>query len=185
MIKIILFYVWKFTFVTIFSVFYILQFLVYSFLTRNKPVEKIDLSSEPSCLKDPSLGSHGSLRLKKRDIEVHYVAKGDRSKPLMLFVHGFPEFWYIWKYQLKEFGNDYYAVAMDMTGYGGTSKPTDVKRYDREELAMDIKEFILELGFESAILVSHDWGGVLSYIVAACKWTSEFKFYLSRNGIYD
>lgn len=41
-------------------------------------------------------------------IKIHYVEKGDRSKPLMLFVHGFPEFWYSWRYQVKEFSKDYW-----------------------------------------------------------------------------
>ena len=71
---------------------YSLMFLVRWFKVRNEPLEAVDLSAEPSCLRDPKLGQHGSIQLKQRNIEIHYVAKGDRSKPLMLFVHGFPEF---------------------------------------------------------------------------------------------
>lgn len=41
-------------------------------------------------------------------VKIHYVEKGDRSKPLMLFIHGFPEFWYSWRHQLKEFSKDYW-----------------------------------------------------------------------------
>ena len=139
------------------------------FKSRGKPSRKIDLSNEPSCLQNPSLGQHGTLRLTKRNIEMHYVANGDRSKPLMLFVHAFPEFWYSWRNQLIEFGRDYYAVAIDMTGYGGSSKPSAVDRYNSVEIAEDIKEFILELGYKKCVLVGHDWGGAVSFVVSTSK----------------
>ena len=77
----------------VFTVLYSIPMLIGWFMSRNKPSRKIDLTTEPSCLADSSLGQHGTVRLTKRDVEIHYVAKGDRSKPLMLFVHGFPEFW--------------------------------------------------------------------------------------------
>ena len=41
-------------------------------------------------------------------LKMHYVEKGDRSKPLMLFVHGFPEFWFSWRFQLEHFAKDYW-----------------------------------------------------------------------------
>ncbi|CAG2160480.1 unnamed protein product [Oppiella nova] len=55
----------------------------------------------PDCLKDPALGTHHFIQLK--DIKMHYVSKGDENKQLMLFIHGFPEFWYSWRHQMKEF----------------------------------------------------------------------------------
>ena len=83
----------KYLLVVIFTCMYTITMLIGWFKMRNKPSRKIDLTTEPSCLVDSSLGQHGTVRLAKRDVEIHYVAKGDRSKPLMLFVHGFPEFW--------------------------------------------------------------------------------------------
>ena len=83
----------KYMLIVIFTLMYVVMALISWFKLRNKPSRKIDMSSEPSCLSDPSLGQHGTVRLAKRDVEIHFVAKGDRSKPLMLFVHGFPEFW--------------------------------------------------------------------------------------------
>ena len=83
----------RYMLVAVFTVLYTIPMLIQWFMSRNKPSRKIDLTTEPSCLADSSLGQHGTVRLTKRNIEIHYVAKGDRSKPLMLFVHGFPEFW--------------------------------------------------------------------------------------------
>jgi len=131
---------------------------------KNKPNGY--LQKEPECLNDSQFGEHGYLELKKRDLTIHYVANGDRSKPLMLFLHGFPQFWYTWKKQLVEFGTDYYAVAIDLPGYGYSSIPKEKSRYDSAEISLDIREFILELGYESCILVGHDWGAVIAFHTA-------------------
>ena len=56
-------------------------------------------------------------------VRLHYARTG--TGPLIVFVHGFPEFWYEWKHQLAEFGRDHLAVAPDMRGYNLSSKPTD------------------------------------------------------------
>ena len=63
---------------------------------------------QPSCLNSTQLGQHGYIRTSTQ-IQIHYVEKGDRSKPLMLFLHGFPEFWYICTYLLVfiDFRNTY------------------------------------------------------------------------------
>lgn len=119
----------------------------------------------PACLNDPSLGSHGFIHLE--EVRLHYVASGDESKPLMLFLHGFPEFWYSWRYQIKEFKKDYRVVAIDMRGYGDSDKPSGVSSYRVDKLLGDIKQLIPALGYRSCVLVSHDWGGVLGFLFAA------------------
>ncbi|CAG0918884.1 unnamed protein product [Notodromas monacha] len=62
----------------------------------------------PACLLDESLGRHSYVKLS--EVTLHYVENGDRNKPLMLCLHGFPEFWYSWRYQLKEFASDYWYM---------------------------------------------------------------------------
>ena len=59
---------------------------------------------------------------------------------------------------------------MDMTGYGGSSKPAPTERYATIEIAEDVKEFILELGYTKCILVGHDWGATVSFTVASSKF---------------
>ena len=66
-------------------------------------------------------------------VRLHYVTAGKGK--LIMFVHGFPEFWYEWKNQLAEFGRDYQAVAPDMRGYNLSSKPADVDQYRVEREA--------------------------------------------------
>lgn len=95
------------------------------------------------------------------DIRLHYVTAG-RGK-LIMFLHGFPEFWHAWKNQLAEFGRDYQAVAPDMRGYNFSSKPTDVEQYRMKYLVEDIRALAEHLGHKKFILVAHDWGGGVAW----------------------
>ncbi|CAG5133394.1 unnamed protein product [Candidula unifasciata] len=118
----------------------------------------------PAILDDPSFGTHGFLTLK--DVRIHYVASGPEDKPLMLFVHGFPEFWYSWRHQIREFQKDYRVVAIDMRGYGESSKPSGIENYTVTKLVSDLQQIIPALGYKSCVLVAHDWGGAVAWAFA-------------------
>jgi epoxide hydrolase 4 len=94
-------------------------------------------------------------------VRLHYVTSG--TGKLILFVHGFPEFWYEWKNQLLEFGRDHQAVALDMRGYNLSSKPLDLEQYRMKYLAEDLRALAKHLGHEKFILVGHDWGGAVCW----------------------
>lgn len=98
-------------------------------------------------------------------IRLHYVDAG--TGPLMLFVHGFPEFWYAWKHQLDEFSRDHHAVALDMRGHNLSDKPTDAKAYRPKHLVADLRNLIDHLGGRPCIVVAHDWGGAAAWNLAA------------------
>ena len=97
-------------------------------------------------------------------IKLHYVTQG--SGPLMLFLHGFPEYWYSWRHQLSEFAQDYKVVAIDMRGYNDSEKPAKLSDYVVSELVQDVKGVIEGLGYEQCILVGHDWGGAIAWMFA-------------------
>ncbi|XP_046366749.2 epoxide hydrolase 4-like [Haliotis rufescens] len=119
----------------------------------------------PSVLNDPDLGTHGYVHLE--EVKIHYVAQGDETKPLMLFVHGFPEFWYSWRYQLREFKKDYRVVAIDLRGYGDSDKPSGISNYNISKMVADLKQLIPALGYKSCVLVAHDWGGAIAWTFTA------------------
>lgn len=100
-------------------------------------------------------------------VRLHYAKSG--SGQLMLFLHGFPEFWYAWKDQLEEFSRDHLAVAPDMRGYNLSSKPEAVEQYRVPALVEDIRALATSLGASANrkfILVGHDWGGVVAWAAA-------------------
>lgn len=98
-------------------------------------------------------------------IRLHYVAEG--QGPLMLFLHGFPEFWYAWKEQLPEFGRDHLAVAPDLRGFNLSDKPAEVEQYDISRVAEDVRALANMLnGGQRFTLVGHDWGGIVAWAFA-------------------
>ena len=94
-------------------------------------------------------------------VGLHYAAVG--SGPLVLFLHGFPEFWYAWRAQLAEFGRDRLAVALDQRGHNLSEKPQSVEAYKARHLIADIRGFALALGHPKFTLVGHDWGGAIAW----------------------
>ena len=99
------------------------------------------------------------------DVRLHYVEAGEG--PLVLLLHGFPQFWYEWRHQipaLVEAG--FRVVAPDMRGYNLSDKPPGVRAYRLELLARDVERLIWALGEERAVVVGHDWGGIVAWAVA-------------------
>jgi len=99
------------------------------------------------------------------DMRLHYVEAGDG--PLVVLLHGFPEFWYGWRDQIAPLAAaGYHVVAPDLRGYNLSSRPNGTKHYAAARIAEDITALIHELGDESAILVGHDWGGTVAWTTA-------------------
>jgi pimeloyl-ACP methyl ester carboxylesterase len=98
-------------------------------------------------------------------VRLHYVEQG--HGPLILFLHGFPEFWYAWKDLLADFGRDHHAVALDMRGYNLSSKPDSVDAYRVPVIVEDVRALAAKLGATKFVLVGHDWGGVIAWAFAA------------------
>ena len=99
------------------------------------------------------------------DVRLHYVEAGEG--PLVLLLHGFPQFWYQWRHQipaLVEAG--FRVVAPDMRGYNFSDKPPGVRAYRVELLARDVERLILACGERTAVVVGHDWGAIVAWIAA-------------------
>jgi pimeloyl-ACP methyl ester carboxylesterase len=99
------------------------------------------------------------------DVWLHYVEAGEG--PLVLLLHGFPQFWYQWRHQipaLVEAG--FRVVAPDMRGYNLSDKPPGVLAYRVELLARDVERLIRTCGEGTATVVGHDWGAIAAWIAA-------------------
>ncbi|CAI2349758.1 unnamed protein product [Caenorhabditis sp. 36 PRJEB53466] len=145
--------------------FYYLKFsalLLLGFALRGKRLFWKVHREKPECLE-----GWNSRYIKLKKVRLHYVQTGSDDKPLMLFIHGYPEFWYSWRFQLKEFADRYRCVAIDQRGYNLSDKPKLVENYSIDELTGDVRDVIEELGYEKAIVVAHDWGGLVAWEFAA------------------
>src|SRR3954465_10521613 len=99
------------------------------------------------------------------DQRLQYVEAGDG--PLVVLLHGFPEFWFGWRRQIAPLvAAGSRVVAPDTRGYNLSSKPEGFEAYAGDLLADDIRGLIGEGGAESALLVGHDWGGSIAWTVA-------------------
>jgi pimeloyl-ACP methyl ester carboxylesterase len=96
------------------------------------------------------------------DVRLHYAHTG--RGPLILFLHGFPQCWYMYRHQLAEFGRDHLAVAPDLRGFNLSSKPERLHEYGPWLAAQDVRALVESLGYDRLVLVGHDWG-------AATAWT--------------
>ena len=98
-------------------------------------------------------------------MRLHYVEAGEG--PLVVLLHGFPEFWYGWRRQIEPLAAaGFRVVAPDLRGYNLSSRPDGVESYDIDLLVADIRGLIHERGAESALLVGHDWGGSVAWATA-------------------
>ncbi len=99
------------------------------------------------------------------DVRLHYVEAGEG--PLVVLLHGFPEFWYGWRQQIEPLAAaGFRVVAPDMRGYNLSSRPDGVAAYDIGPLTDDIAGLIRERGAGSALLAGHDWGGSVAWALA-------------------
>jgi pimeloyl-ACP methyl ester carboxylesterase len=99
-------------------------------------------------------------------IRVHFASAGSPGRPLVLFVHGFPEAWFAWEAQLGMLGAQFYAVALDLRGFNLSDKPVDVNAYRAHKIAEDLELLIAQLGYGESQIVAHDWGGAIAWHLA-------------------
>lgn len=102
-------------------------------------------------------------------IVLHYASAGVRGRPLLLFLHGFPEFSGAWDEILPAFAQDFYAVAPDLRGYNLSSAPAEVSAYRLRAVVEDLTDLITHLGYESASVIGHDWGGSAAWRLAGAS----------------
>jgi pimeloyl-ACP methyl ester carboxylesterase len=97
-------------------------------------------------------------------VKIHYATMG--SGPLVVMIHGFPDYWYTWRKQMAGLADKYQVVAIDQRGYNMSDKPEGVEKYDMRLLTGDVIAVIRHFGKEKAVVVGHDWGGAVAWQLA-------------------
>jgi pimeloyl-ACP methyl ester carboxylesterase len=131
-------------------------------LTSRTDLRVARRAPDPSTVRIPGPWTHRDVSA--NGIRIHVAESG--TGPLVLLLHGFPEFWWAWRHQLATLRDaGYRAVAVDLRGYGDSDKPP--RGYDGWTLAGDVAGLIKALGETRAHLVGHAWGGMIAWTVAA------------------
>lgn len=101
------------------------------------------------------------------EVRIHYVEAGPADGPLVVLLHGFPEFWYSWRHQIPALSAaGLRVIAPDMRGYNLSSKPDAVSAYAPSRLARDVRDLIAERGAPTACVAGHDWGAAVAWLTA-------------------
>jgi pimeloyl-ACP methyl ester carboxylesterase len=100
-------------------------------------------------------------------VTLHCAVAGEAGRPLMLFLHGFPEFWAAWRKPMAHFAaRGWLCVAPDLRGYNLSDKPGGVEAYRAKHLMSDVLALGAHYSGSKFVLVAHDWGGAVAWAVA-------------------
>lgn len=108
------------------------------------------------------LGNHGFAM--NGDVKIHYVTAGEG--PLVVMLHGFPDFWFTWRKQMPAIAESHQVVAIDLRGFNKSDKPEGVENYALPKLVSDVEAVIKHFGKTNATVVGHDWGGMIAWSFA-------------------
>lgn len=120
------------------------------------------LASLAACADPEKRVEHGFAS--NNGVKIHYASLG--KGPLIVMLHGFPDYWYSWRHQMEPLSSNYQVVAIDMRGYNLSDKPKGVESYSMRLLVSDVAAVITHLKRDTAILVGHDWGGAVAWQTA-------------------
>ena len=114
---------------------------------------------------EAELGVHGFAN--SGDVRIHYVTRGEG--PLVVMIHGFPDYWYTWRNQIPTLSEKFQVVAIDQRGFNESDQPEGVENYSLDKLVGDVEAVIRHFGQERAIVVGHDWGGMVAWSFAMAR----------------
>jgi pimeloyl-ACP methyl ester carboxylesterase len=105
-----------------------------------------------------------------RHLWLHVAFAGPADGTPVVLLHGFPEFWWSWRYQVGPLAAaGFRVIAPDLRGYGGSDRPPEIRAYRMENLVADVAGLVRALGHAKTHLVAHDWGGAIAWHVAATR----------------
>ena len=100
-------------------------------------------------------------------VRIHYAVAGEG--PLVVMIHGFPDYWYSWRHQMEALNDRFRIAAVDQRGYNRSDRPKGVENYAMPLLVQDVAAVIAAEGEETASVVGHDWGGIVAWNLAMAR----------------
>jgi epoxide hydrolase 4 len=136
------------------------------FVFSCRPSEESDLGTPNILDYDCPVDEARMFDVQLDEVRLNVACRGAGSTTIV-FLHGFPEFWYEWDKVMNELAGEYRLIAPDQRGYNLSEKPEEIESYQFEHLIGDIGQLIPKVSSEPVILVAHDWGGPVGWAVAS------------------
>jgi len=134
-----------------------------AFLLWSVPILFLGLASAPLAAQD--LGESGYVNAD--GVKLHYMTLG--KGPLLVMLHGFPDYWYTWRDQMPVLAKHFQVVAIDLRGYNKSDQPQGVANYAADKLVGDVEAVIKHFKRDKAVIVGHDWGGYIAWTFAMTR----------------
>ncbi|XP_055637419.1 epoxide hydrolase 4-like [Toxorhynchites rutilus septentrionalis] len=130
-----------------------------------RAVEQVEFpNKQPNFMTEMNLGRHSYVKLE--NIKLHYVEAGNRSNQIVLLLHGFPDCWLGWRYQISELSQYFHVIALDLKGFNDSDKPLWRYEYTPKRVCEDLRKFLIALSAKSVTIIGHDLGAIIGWIFA-------------------
>ncbi|XP_058058867.1 epoxide hydrolase 4-like [Anopheles bellator] len=130
-----------------------------------KTIERTDFPNKPPIfMTDTNLGRHSYVKLE--NTKLHFVEAGSRSNPIVLLLHGFPDCWFGWRYQISELTHYFHVIALDLKGFNDSDKPHWRFKYTPKKVCEDLRKFLIAISAKSVSIVGHDLGATIGWFFA-------------------
>lgn len=119
---------------------------------------------QPNFMTETKMGRHSYVKLE--NTKLHYVEAGNRSNSTLLLLHGFPDCWLGWRYQISELSQYFHVVALDLKGFNDSDKPMLRFEYTPKKVCEDLRKFLIAISAKSVSIVGHDLGAIIGWLFA-------------------
>lgn len=116
---------------------------------------------QPNFMTETKMGRHSYVKLE--NTKLHYVEAGNRSNSTVLLLHGFPDSWLGWRYQISELSQYFHVIALDLKGFNDSDKPMWRFEYTPKKICEDLRKFLIAISAKSVSIVGHDLGAIIGW----------------------
>lgn len=128
-----------------------------------RAIERTDApNKQPNFMAETRMGRHSYVKLE--NTKLHYVEAGNRSNSTVLLLHGFPDCWLGWRYQITELSQYFHVIALDLKGFNDSDKPLWRFEYTPRKVCEDLRKFLIAISAKSVSIVGHDLGAIIGWI---------------------
>lgn len=130
-----------------------------------KAIEQVQFPTmQPNIMTETRMGRHSYVKLE--NTKLHYIEAGNRSNSTVLLLHGFPDSWLGWRYQISELSEFFHVIALDLKGFNDSDKPLWRFEYTPKRICEELRKFLIAISAKSVSIVGHDLGAIIGWTFA-------------------